>query len=64
MAALWVRNEMKTADLKDKRLNERLRRVLGQLAGCPTVSIPTACGGHTEMTAADRLFDNDKATFE
>ena len=64
MAALWVRNEMKTADLKDKRLNERLQRVLGQLAGCPTASIPTACGGHAEMTAADRLFDNEKATFE
>ena len=64
MAVPWVLNEMKTADLKDKRLNNRLSEVLSQLGGYPTASIPAACGGHTEMTAAYRLFDNDNATFE
>jgi len=64
MAVPWVLNEMKTACLKDKRLNNRLREVLSQLGGHPTASIPAACGGHTEMTAAYRLFDNDKATFD
>ena len=63
MAVSWVINEMATADLKDQRLNNRLREVLSQLAERPTVSIPAACGGHAEMTAAYRLFDNDKATF-
>lgn len=55
---------METADLKDKRLNDRLREVLSQLGGRPAFSIPAACGGHAEMTAAYRLFDNEKATFE
>ncbi len=64
MAVPWVMDEMKTADLKDKRLNDRLSEVLSQLGGHPTASIPAACGGHTEMTAAYRLFDNDNATFE
>ncbi len=64
MVVPWVLDEMKTADLKDKRLNNRLREVLSQLGEYPTASIPAACGGHAEMTAAYRLFDNDHATFE
>ena len=60
----WILREMKTVDLDDKRLNQRLRTVLSQLAEHPTASIPAACGGRTEMTAAYRLFDNEKATFE
>src|SRR4029077_3233262 len=54
---------MKTADLKDKRLNDRLCEELSQLATRPTASIPAACGGRAEMEAAYRLFDNEKATF-
>ncbi len=42
MAVSWVINEMATADLKDQRLNNRLREVLSQLAERPTVSIPAA----------------------
>ena len=64
MALPWVLHEMRTADLKDKRLNHRLKEVLSQLGGYPTGSIPAACGGHGEMTAAYRLFDNEKATFD
>jgi hypothetical protein len=64
MATAWVLDEMRTTDLKDKRLDERLREVLSQLAERPTASIPAACGGHAEMTGAYRLFDNDKATFD
>ena len=63
MLAPWVLEETSTADLKDKRLNHRLREVLSQLGERPTASIPAACGGHAEMTAAYRLFDNQKATF-
>jgi Transposase DNA-binding/Transposase Tn5 dimerisation domain len=64
MLAPWVVEELKTADLKDERLNDRLREILGQLAAHPTASIPAACGGRAEMEAAYRLFDNDKVTFE
>ena len=64
MLAPWVMDEMKTVELHDKRLDARLRTVLAQLADRPTASIPAACGGHAEMTAAYRLFDNEKATFD
>jgi len=64
MAVGWVVDEMKTAGLQDKRLNDRLEVVLSQLAEHPMASIPAACGGHAEITAAYRLFDNEKATFE
>ena len=56
MLAPWASEEMKTADLPDKRLNERLAIVLSQLAGQPTASIPAACGGYAETMAAYRLF--------
>jgi len=59
----WVRKETRGLDLKDRRLNERLREVLSQLSARPTAGIPAACGGHAEMTAAYRLFDNEKADF-
>ena len=64
MLAPWVGEEMNAADLKDKRLNERLCEVLGQLAARPTASIPAACGGRAEMEAAYRLFDNKYVTFD
>jgi hypothetical protein len=64
MLAPWISEELRTADLKDERLNARLREVLSQLASRPVASIPAACGGRAEMEAAYRLFDNDKVTFE
>src|SRR5262249_11124899 len=64
MAAPWVVDEMQSVDLKDKRLDARLREVLSQLAAHPTASIPSACGGRAEMEAAYRLFDNEQVTFD
>lgn len=64
MLAPWASEEMKTADLEDKRLNERLCKVLSALGERPTASIPAACGGLDEMTAAYRFFDNEKVTYE
>jgi hypothetical protein len=64
MLAPWASEEMKTADLPDKRLNERLAIVLSQLAGQPTASIPAACGGYAETAAAYRLFENERLSFE
>jgi len=51
-------------NLQDKRLNDRLSQVLSQLGAHPRQSIPAACGGYAEMTAAYRLFDNEKVRFE
>lgn len=64
MANTWVMEETRAVDLKDVRTNARLREVLTQLGQRPTASIPAACGGHADMTAAYRLFDNPKVTFE
>ncbi len=60
----WAIDEMKNVDLKDKRLNDRLTAVLSQLGGHPTASVPAACGGNAEMTAAYRLFNNEKVRFD
>ena len=64
MLAPWVVDEVKTAKLNDKRLNERLAAVLSQLAARPTASIPAACGGRAEMVAAYRFCENDNTSFE
>lgn len=64
MPAPWVEEEMNGVDLNDKRLDRRLMEILSQLAAQPGASIPAACGGFAEMTAAYRFCDNDKVTFE
>jgi len=63
MAAHWALEEMADVDLHDARLNDRITQVLSDLGERPTLSIPAACGGHAEMTATYRLFDNPKATY-
>ncbi len=64
MLAPWVIEEMKDADLQDKRLNDRLLEILCQFSGHPTASIPSACGGYAETVAAYRFFNNEKVGFE
>jgi hypothetical protein len=61
MLAPWVVDETKDADLRDKRLNDRLQRILSDLSERPTASIPAACGGKAETEAAYRFFNNEKA---
>jgi hypothetical protein len=63
MLAPWVVEEMKTAALRDKRLNARMMKILDQLSSRPTCSIPNACGGKAETEAAYRFFDNDRVSF-
>jgi hypothetical protein len=64
MATEWAVAEMVGADLKDKRLNDRLTEILSDLGERPTASIPAACGGYAELVGAYRFFDNYKATAE
>jgi len=64
MIAPWAKEEMAAADLKDKRLNKRLTRILSDLAERPTASLPAACGGEAELAAAYRFFDNEKVGYE
>ncbi len=60
----WAKEEMATADLKDRRLNRRLVEILSALAERPVASIPAACRGHAETVAAYRFFDNEKVTYQ
>jgi hypothetical protein len=60
----WAKREMENVNLSDKRLNDRLTKVLSMLGEKPHLSIPAALnGGHNEVTAAYHLFDNSKASF-
>jgi hypothetical protein len=60
----WAANELKTVNLNDKRLNERLVEILKNLSKNPHLSIPAACGGHSETMAAYRFFENPKTTIQ
>lgn len=64
MLASWAIEEMRSAELDDKRLNARLVAVLSALGERPTASIPAALGGFNEIRAAYRLFDNENTTFD
>lgn len=58
MLAPWALEEMKAADLADERLDKRVALILSALGERPTASIPAACGGLAETTAAYRFFNN------
>lgn len=64
MESRWVLDEMQTVDLRDKRLERRLVKLLDTLSQASTASIPAACHDRAEMVAAYRFFDNDKVDFE
>lgn len=56
----WIVAETKGADFGDERLNRRYELLLDRLSDKPTLSIPAACQGLAETTAAYRFCDNDK----
>jgi transposase Tn5 family protein/transposase-like protein len=56
----WVNEELRTAAMGDKRLDNRFAALLGQLSDQPTQSIPVACGERKEAVAGYRFFDNEK----
>jgi hypothetical protein len=64
MISPWVREEVASADLKDKRLNQRLMQIVSDMAERPVASIPAACGGYAETVAAYRFFDNEKVMYQ
>ncbi len=56
----WIETETKGADFGDQRLNSRFQVLLDRLSDKPSLSIPAACRGLAETTAAYRFFDNEK----
>lgn len=65
MIAEWVEAELATVDLKHGRRNQRLKRLVSELAARPAMSIPAAVGGgHAETAAAYRFFENPAVEFD
>ncbi len=60
----WVKNESKTADFGDKRLNDRYSKILDKTSERPFETLPGALTGHSELISAYRFMDNDKVTFQ
>jgi hypothetical protein len=58
----WIESETQAADFGDQRLQARYQILLQQFSDKPSLSIPAACGGHTETAAAYRFFANDKTS--
>ena len=62
--AVALVDEVRNADLGDKRLNRRLGKLVEELGAKPNLSIPAATRARKEMEAAYRFFDNDKVSPE
>lgn len=60
----WVEQEFATADLGDKRLNERMKLIIQRLTETPMLSIKSAFRGWAEVMAAYRFFNNSKTSIE
>lgn len=56
----WVEKELESADFGDERLDARFRLVMDDLSEKASASIPMACGGWAETSAAYRFFDNGR----
>ncbi len=51
-------------DLGDKRLNQRAVKLVEKLAAQPMASIPAACGGWSETSAAYRFFSQEDVSWQ
>jgi hypothetical protein len=60
----WAAEELRYADLGDKRLNRRLIDIVETLSAKPTVSVPQACGTWARTKAVYRFWDNQRVTPE
>ena len=57
-------DEYEKVELGDERLSKRFVRILNQLSGKPTGSIPAACQDYHQAKAAYRFVGNDEVTVE
>lgn len=56
----WVEAEVTGLQLRDQRLERRLRRLMEAMAATPGEPIPVSCGDWAATKAAYRFFDNPK----
>jgi hypothetical protein len=64
MSESWTKEELKTTDLGDRRLNARFEAILKAFADRPHFSIPATVCARAELEAAYHFFDNEKVTPE
>ena len=60
----WAKEELKTLDLGDARLNARAVLLAERLGNKPTESIPNACSGWAETQGAYRFLSNAKTEWQ
>jgi len=60
----WVDGEMEGLNLRDKRRNARVVKVLESIAKSPQSSLPQSCQGWSDTLGAYRLFDNEAVSSE
>src|SRR5256885_17085712 len=60
----WVGEEFQQLDLKDRRLEQRARKLLGEFFSQPGGAIPQACGDLASAKAAYRFFANERVDSE
>lgn len=49
-------DDLEYIQLVDKRLNDRLKRIVEQVSAAPMSSLPQACGAWHDVKAAYRFF--------
>ena len=59
VAVNWVKNELRSSSLPDKRLDKRFIKLTEELSMSPMSPIPEACGGWTPTKGAYRFLDNE-----
>lgn len=60
----WAKEEFKTLDLGDARLDARAVLLAERLGNKPTESIPNACSGWAETQGAYRFLSNAKTEWQ
>lgn len=60
----WIKEELGTANLRDRRLTKRLLRVTQRMFDSPDKSLKAASRGWAEVMGAYRFFENEKVTEE
>lgn len=60
----WIEQEFATAELGDKRLNQRMKLIMKRLIETPMLSIKSSFRGWAEVMAAYRFFNNSKTRVE
>ena len=60
----WIEREFKQVDLGDRRLHQRLQKIVTDLSQNPQATLPRAAGTGARTKGTDRFFDHAGVTPE